>query len=84
MYEYFDDSCAYCGIKEEEHRILYNQRLHKDHIIHDGSNGIDNCVPACRKCNCSKSDRPFEEWYKEREYFSDKRYNKILEWLDKW
>lgn len=84
MYEYFDNSCAYCGMTEEEHYKLQKQKLHKEHVSHNGSNGIENCVPACRPCNSSKSDRDFEEWYRERDYFTEERYNKIIDWLNKW
>lgn len=84
MYEYFNSSCAYCGMTEDEHYSLHKQKLHKEHVNHNGSNGIENCVPACRPCNSSKSDRDFEEWYREREYFTEERYNKIIDWLNKW
>jgi hypothetical protein len=84
MYKYFDSSCAYCGISEEEHLKRFKQKLHKEHVDHNGTNGIENCVPACKFCNSSKNTRVFEEWYREKEYFSQERYEKVIDWLNIW
>lgn len=80
--EYFNWSCAYCGLTLEEHKDKYNQQLHKDHIIHDGNNFIDNCCPACQTCNTSKHDKEFTEWYNEQNpKFTIERLNKIIAWV---
>jgi len=58
-------SCVYCGA---------TKNLSLDHIIPISRGGIDpliknlldssdNCVWACKKCNCSKGDRDVFEWY---------------------
>ncbi|WP_080658639.1 HNH endonuclease [Paenibacillus polymyxa] len=60
---FFENSCAYCGLLEKEHKHMFNQQLHKDHYDPEGSNGIDNCVPACRVCNSFKHDTHGEVWY---------------------
>lgn len=81
--EYFEHSCAYCGISEIEHKELYNQQLHKEHVVHDGSNEIDNCIPSCKPCNSSKHTDTLEEWYKEDNLnFTQERLNKIHNWLN--
>lgn len=79
--EYFKYECAYCGLHEGDNQIIYNQQLHRDHVIPDGSNDIENCVPACVGCNVSKGDRDFTEWYnKDNEKYSKRRLNKIINW----
>lgn len=81
--EYFAYCCAYCGITEKEHKELYNQQLHKEHVDHEGSNKIDNCVPSCRSCNSSKHTDSLEDWYKEDNHnFTLDRLNKINNWLN--
>jgi 5-methylcytosine-specific restriction endonuclease McrA len=50
--------CAYCG----HHDLL----LTKDHMIplvRGGSHDVSNIVPACKRCNSSKSARTVEEYY---------------------
>ena len=57
--------CVYCGATE---------KLTLDHIIPSSRAGVDprvvslldsedNCVWACKECNCSKSNRDIFEWY---------------------
>jgi hypothetical protein len=82
--DYFNNSCAYCGTSEKEQYDLYNESLHMEHVIHDGSNYIDNCVPSCTRCNTSKRDFDFNDWYNENnEVYSKRRYNKIINWMTK-
>lgn len=80
---YFNYSCAYCGLTEREHQELHNQQLHKEHVNHEGSNRLDNCVPSCKTCNSSKHTFEFEHWYKERSgSYSEERFQKINDWLN--
>lgn len=85
--EYFNNSCAYCGLSESEHYIIYAGKpkktdLHKEHVDHNGSNKIDNCIPSCAKCNSNKWAFTLEEWYNtENEVFSQERLDKINNWL---
>jgi hypothetical protein len=83
---YFDRSCAYCGMSENEHKEIYNQDLHKEHVDHEGANDLSNCVPSCRSCNSRKRDYKLEAWYtSENNYlndFSESRLKKIRIWLD--
>jgi len=53
--KYFNHSCAYCGMKEEESLNYYGQRLHKEHVDHEGENNLSNCIPACKGCNTYKT-----------------------------
>lgn len=81
--QFFIHSCAYCGISEEDAKKIYGQRLHRDHVDHDGSNDITNCIPSCRSCNSSKWAHPLEEWYNvENEHYSSERLSRIKEWVE--
>lgn len=80
--KYFEYSCAYCGLTEEEHLIEHKQQLHKEHVDHEGDNGIINCVPACKRCNSSKSTKEIEEWYDDdNPNYTKEREDKIYAWL---
>lgn len=85
--EYFNYDCAYCGIHIENN---YFTRLgitklgdfHKEHVNHEGSNELDNCVPSCQSCNSSKHEYNIEEWYVQQDSFSEDRLNKIYRWIN--
>jgi Holliday junction resolvase len=79
--KYFNYECAYCGIPIEENKKIYGQDFHKDHVVHDGDNDLSNCVPACKRCNCSKWEYDFENWYFENDFYDKEKHNKILKWL---
>lgn len=85
--EYFDNSCAYCGLKDDDHFKKMNGRwtkmdLFRDHVDHFGSNMIDNCIPSCHICNSSKHNSNIEEWYTEkRTFYSEDKYKKIIKWV---
>lgn len=86
--KYFNDECAYCGLPSNQHYCKYNEdiklaSLHKEHVNHNGSNELDNCVPACKSCNSSKHTRDFKEWYTSRDFYSKERYDKIIKWTTK-
>lgn len=55
--------CFYCGAE------LTIENLSKDHFIplsRGGGDGIDNLVPACHLCNCSKSAMTGDEFLSHR------------------
>lgn len=57
--------CAYCGKETDD--------LQKDHFIpltRGGGLTIDNIVPACKNCNCSKNDSMPQDWIKDPEIFN--------------
>lgn len=79
---YFNFECAYCGITEKEHNILFKQQLHKEHVIFNGEDDLSNCVPSCRSCNSQKWEFTLDEFYNtENRNYTELRYNKILKWL---
>ena len=73
-----DLECAYCG------KIL--KRATQDHFIplsKGGNYTKDNIIPVCISCNSSKCDKDFEEWYKTKIFYSEKRKQKIYNYLYK-
>jgi 5-methylcytosine-specific restriction endonuclease McrA len=57
--ECFENACAYCGGSVDGF----------DHIIPVSAGGrsvIGNLVPACKRCNSSKGDRPLLNWAADR------------------
>lgn len=80
--KYFNYECAYCGITENQAKQEYNQKLHKEHAIHNGSDNLSNCIPSCKLCNSSKWEFPMEEWYRQQDFFKKERLNKIYKWLN--
>jgi 5-methylcytosine-specific restriction endonuclease McrA len=52
VFREYGRACAYCGYEDEVMTV--------DHIIPRSKNGLDileNLLPACRKCNYSKSNK---------------------------
>ena len=77
VFESFNWHCAYCGVKPNILTI--------DHVIpqsQNGSNEINNLLPACRRCNTRKGAKSLVNWYNERNpRYSCDRWNKIAEAL---
>lgn len=74
---YFNYECAYCGDDD-------TQKLTFEHVIPFSKGGPftkENIIPACQYCNGSKNDRDLEDWYKSKDYYNEKRLNKIVKFL---
>lgn len=72
---YFNNECCYCGNEIE---------LTKDHLQplkQDGTMTMNNIVPACQKCNSSKKDNQWAEWYLKQEFYNEQKYKKIIEYI---
>lgn len=79
MMEFFDWKCAYSG------EPLTHKNRSIDHVVplkNYGYNGIINCVPCTISANSSKQASDMIEWYKQQDFYSDKRLNKIYEWIE--
>lgn len=75
--DYFDNECAYCG--DTEHKLTY------DHFIpfsKGGSFTKENLIPCCQKCNSSKSNIMFKDWYNKKDFYSVERANKVMNYLN--
>ena len=86
--EYFNNSCAYCGLKIEDHYRKYAGQqqkidLHKEHADYNGNDDLSNCIPSCGSCNDKKWKFTLDEWYnKDNPVYIENRYNKIVQWLN--
>lgn len=80
--KYFGYKCAYCGISEDEAIEKFEQRLHREHVDHEGENDLSNNVPSCKSCNSKKWVHDFLDWYNEdNKVFDVDRLYKIMKWL---
>lgn len=73
----FGYACAYCGS---------DQTLHIEHFIpisKGGAHVLSNILPACHRCNYSKSAHDPEAWYRAQPFFTEQRWLRILTVLGK-
>ncbi|MER2060879.1 MAG: HNH endonuclease [Niallia sp.] len=81
--QYFNYSCAYCGMTEEKAYDVYRNKLHKEHVDHEGNNDISNCIPSCKGCNCSKHTSDMVDWFTgKKEIYNKDRLVKIFNWIN--
>ena len=73
---YFGDTCAYCG------RALPLEQEHFIPLSKDGEYTHNNIIPSCRSCNIRKNNKNFSQWYPKQSFFSKKREQKILKYLN--
>jgi len=74
--EHFNNVCAYCGVQVP---------LTQDHVVPLSKGGAythDNIIPACSKCNSSKRSREFKEWYHKQPFYSKRREQTIINYLN--
>jgi len=72
--EQWQHKCAYC---ESEENITL------DHIIPQCKGGLDiktNVVSCCHSCNQSKGHTAWKDWYYDQDFFTETKYNAILDW----
>lgn len=77
--KHWKGECAYCGGNRTK-----KKNLTKDHVIPESMGGQKirhNIIPACGCCNQEKSSEPMPEWFKQQEFFSEKRLQKIYWWI---
>ena len=73
----FQKKCAYCGIEES--------RLDQEHFIpltKQGKYTKSNIIPSCRKCNSSKNNNYFNQWYPTYKFYDKEREIKILNYIN--
>ena len=71
----FNNKCAYCGGKKP---------LEIEHFIPSTKLGIltiNNIIPACKSCNCSKKSSDFFAWYPKHKSYDLQREKIILKFL---
>lgn len=79
---FFSDSkgkyCSYCGKHTENMTI--------DHVIpviKGGTHTKENILPSCSSCNSQKSSTDFLKWYRDKDFYSNERLEKINNYFDK-
>lgn len=75
---YFGGECAYCGAT-----MRRGQTLTRDHLLalsNGGKTEQGNIVPACARCNCSKGNQDWKDWFMKQDFFSQERANRIFKW----
>lgn len=72
----FDNKCAYCGKESnlvQEHFLALSK---------GGEYTTNNIIPSCQTCNNEKYNKDFFEWYPTHKYYSKKREQIILKYLN--
>jgi hypothetical protein len=78
---FFKGACCYCGRKQSR-----SLKLTKDHLVAVKNSKVEgrtvkkNIVPACCRCNSSKSNTSVEEWYPRQRFYSAYRMERIRVW----
>lgn len=82
MMSFFEWKCAYSGEKFSNNNKENDRSV--DHIIpltKNGENEIWNCVPMKSNLNSSKNNNSMLNWYRQQEFYSVERLQKILDWI---
>lgn len=72
---FFGGCCAYTGEQLGGYDLDHIKPISKG-----GTSFIYNLVPTTATANRSKGAKDLEEWYKQQSYYSEERFQKILEW----
>lgn len=79
--EDFNNTCGYCGL----HQSRTNHTIGQDHIIPSkkgGPHDATNVIPSCIHCNSSKGQRDVFEWFREQEFYTEKREQTIKDIME--
>jgi len=75
IYKAWDYKCGYCN----------ENATSLDHIIprfRSGSSNRNNLIPCCRRCNANKASSPMEEWFKQQDYYTEEKLDRIKTWIE--
>ena len=79
---HFGGACAFCGKPEGRARA---EKLDRDHLIPVSNGGKTirkNIIPACRRCNRGRGNREWEAWFRDQDFYSVERYERLLVWIN--
>lgn len=79
---FFEGRCCYCGAKEGRAAASRHDREHLIPISMGGKTTRANVVPACRRCNRARGNKPLREWYSAQPWYTTERYRRILQWMN--
>lgn len=78
---HFHGQCCYCGVTEGRAKASKFDREHLVPLSRGGHVTRNNIVPACRRCNRGRGNRPLFEWYRAQEFWSAEREKQIVDWM---
>ena len=78
---FFHGECCYCGVKEGRARAAKFDREHLVPLSRGGHVTRQNIVPACRRCNRGRGNRPLFTWFRAQEFWDASREKKLVEWM---
>jgi hypothetical protein len=73
---YFKNTCAYCKRK--------TNKITQEHFIPVNKGGhytFNNILPVCNKCNSSKQDKDFEEWFIQQNFYNEETKRNIYKYF---
>ena len=74
IYKSWDYKCGYCD----------DVATSLDHIVprfKSGSSNRNNLIPACRRCNSNKGSTEVETWYRQQDFFTQAKMERISSWM---
>jgi 5-methylcytosine-specific restriction endonuclease McrA len=75
---HFKGCCSYCGAKQSR-----KLKLTRDHLVPVTKGGLttrQNILPACARCNSSKSNHDLDVWYPKQKFYTPERMELIKRW----
>lgn len=75
---HFRGACSYCGVKQSR-----KLKLTRDHVVpvsKGGNTTRRSIVPACGRCNSSKSDHDLMTWFVKQPFYEESKLRDVLEW----
>lgn len=74
IFEAWQHNCAYCGC----HATTID---HVKPVAKGGLTIAENCVPACLRCNASKSFHPVYSWWTTQDWWCINRAKQFSRWI---
>lgn len=78
---HFRGQCCYCGVPEGRSKASKFDREHLVPLSRGGHVTRENIVPACRRCNRGRGNRPLFEWFRGQEFWTAEREARIVQWM---
>ena len=79
---HFGGKCCYCGKSEGRSK---KSRFDKEHFLPISMGGKtvrSNIGPCCPTCNRARGNKPLLEWYRQQEFWTQEREDRIKAWIN--
>lgn len=80
---HFGGLCAYCGKPEGRSKKDKHDRDHIIPLSRGGKTERHNIICACAKCNRSRGNKEWFDWYIKQPFYSADKAARIQAWIDK-